>query len=91
MLLTASQKRSNKCYKKCTSGKTVYSVDLTIPLPPRCPDNSRTLQRGSLSFTDCGCEVGYINVANVTVGLLARWETLLEMGGLMRNMLHDSC
>jgi hypothetical protein len=44
-----------------------------------------------LSFTDCGCEVGYINVANVTVGLLARWETLLEMGGLMRNMLHDSC
>ena len=72
--------------QKCTSGKIVYSVDLTIPhVPPRCPDNSRTLQRGSLSFTDCGCKVGYINVANVTVGLLARWETPLEAGGLMCN------
>ena len=46
----------------------------------RCPDNSRTLQRGSFSFTDCGCIVGYINVANVTAGLTARRPTL-EVGG----------
>ena len=67
------QTRSNKCYKKCTHRNIVYSIDLTMPhLPPRCPANSRTLQRGSLSFTACGCEVGYINVANVTLGLVAR-------------------
>ena len=46
----------------------------------RCPDNSRTLQRGSFSFTDCGCIVGYINVANVTAGLTARRPTL-QVGG----------
>ena len=52
----------------------------TLDVRLRCPDNSRTLQRGSLSFTDCGCIVGYINVANATAGLTTRRPTL-EVGG----------
>lgn len=35
---------------------------------PRCPANSRTLQKGSFSFTDCGCEEGYIDVATQAGG-----------------------
>eukprot|EP00435_Cladocopium_sp_Y103_P073233 s113_g42.t2 len=55
--------------KRCDVGD--YQDEEGGPICKKCPANSRTLQRGSLSFTDCGCEVGYINVANVTVGNLS--------------------
>eukprot|EP00438_Fugacium_kawagutii_P020665 Skav217588 [mRNA] locus=scaffold3512:58692:63474:- [translate_table: standard] len=32
----------------------------------QCPANSRTLQKGSLSFSDCGCESDYIDVATAS-------------------------
>ncbi|CAL1166478.1 unnamed protein product [Cladocopium goreaui] len=55
--------------KRCDVGD--YQDEEGGPVCKKCPDNSRTLQRGSLLFTDCGCKVGYINVANVTAGNLS--------------------
>eukprot|EP00438_Fugacium_kawagutii_P021508 Skav212734 [mRNA] locus=scaffold1199:8100:15521:+ [translate_table: standard] len=47
--------------KRCDLG--LYQDEEGGPTCKTCPDNSRTLQKGSFSFTDCGCEEGYIDVA----------------------------
>jgi hypothetical protein len=69
------------CRRK-SAVQTLLNHDVFPPLAVRLrsPANSRTLQLGSLSFTDCGCIVGYINVANATAGLTTRRPTL-EVGG----------
>eukprot|EP00438_Fugacium_kawagutii_P010569 Skav229156 [mRNA] locus=scaffold622:70590:100723:- [translate_table: standard] len=47
--------------KRCDLGD--YQDEEGGAVCKECPLNSRTLQKGSFSFTDCGCEAGYIDVA----------------------------